>query len=360
MKPRLSLPLAQWPVDDLQAWTRATTPPDSLFDAGYAASRLRPRSLQILLEVYGLWLHYLQRQGYLDTSGMGLVTPERLDGFVADQRSRGNNNGTLAKRLGNLHAALKLLAPGRDFSFILRPGGVPVSRALPHRPRRIDTVPTQVLFQHVLALHQAGLAGNAYAKGYAALRDAAVLGILVTLAPRVRSLSVMRLGRHIRKVEGVYLFTFEAEDMKEHDPLAYPATEALTKVLDDYLTLARPAMGGDGTDMLWMGTRNAAMDIRGLTKIPLRRTKEWLGVAHGPHWFRKCLTTTAVLQAPELAMDAAAVLGHSPQVSLHNYNMANAFAAAGRRNDRIAKLRHKTAGIAERAFAERLESRARR
>ncbi len=220
MKPRLSLPLALWPEADRQAWARATTPPDSLFDAGYAASRLRPRSLQILLEVYGLWLDYLHRQGSLDTSGMGLVSPERLDSFVADQRSRGNNNSTLAKRLGSLHAALKLLAPGRDFSFILRPGGVPVSRALPHRPRRVDTVPNQVLFQHVLALHEAGLAGNAYAKGYAALRDAAVLGILVTLAPRVRSLSAMRLGQHIRKVDGVYQLTFEAEDMKAHDPLA--------------------------------------------------------------------------------------------------------------------------------------------
>lgn len=351
MKPRLSLPLADWPEADRQAWARATTPPDSLFDAGYAASRLRPRSLQILLEVYGLWLDYLHRQGSLDTSGMGLVSPERLDSFVADQRSRGNNNSTLAKRLGSLHAALKLLAPGRDFSFILRPGGVPVSRALPHRPRRVDTVSTQVLFQHVLALHQAGLAGNAYAKGYAALRDAAVLGILVTLAPRVRSLSAMRLGQHIRKVDGVYQFTFEAEDMKGHDPLAYPATEALTKVLDDYLTLARPAMGGDGTDMLWMGTRHEALDAHGLGKLCRRRTRGWLGQERGPHWFRKCLTTTAVLQGPHLALDAAAVLGHTPQVSLKHYNQASAAEAARRHNDRITRLRQQTAGLAERMFS---------
>jgi hypothetical protein len=34
MKPRLSLPLADWPEADRQAWTRATMPPDSLFDTG--------------------------------------------------------------------------------------------------------------------------------------------------------------------------------------------------------------------------------------------------------------------------------------------------------------------------------------
>jgi hypothetical protein len=57
-----------------------------------------------------------------------------------------------------------------------------------------------------------------------------------------------------------------------------------------------------------------------------------------------------VLHAPHLARDAAAVMGHGPEVSLTNYNMATAVEALRRHAKRISRLKQETAGVAARAF----------
>lgn len=107
------------------------------------------------------------------------------------------------------------------------------------------------------------------------------------------------------------------------------------------------------TPCLWVGTRGRPMSARDLGKVVRRRTKAWFGVAKGPHWFRKCLTTTAALATPEAMLDVCSILGHSPEVSLRHYNAANAVTAAQRHNQRITRLKARTWLRAARVFGWR-------
>ena len=76
------------------------------------------------------------------------------------------------------------------------------------------------------------------------------------------------------------------------------------------------------------------------------KTKAWFGREEGPHWFRKCLRTTASMIAPELALDAGAALGHGPQVSIDHYLKSRGTEALRRHGARIARLRKETWSLA--------------
>jgi len=355
----LSWPLAEWPERHRVAWELATAPADDLFGAGNPGAEFGSRKLESMREAHGQWLGFLARQGLLDPAEppAAAAMPERLAAFAAEQRQRGNANTTIGKRLRYLHKTLSMLEPGADLGFILRPGGVPLSRAFPLVLHPVPVQDSRDLLRRALALHESGARGDAYAEGRAAIRDAAILGLLATRAPRVGAMAVMELGRHLARGDACYRVSFGEDDDKTDACLAYGLDTALTPVLDHYLSVVRPAFGGAATTKLWLSTRGRALNTAGIARIVRQRTADWFGEARGPHWFRKCLATTVALHAPHLALDAAAVLGHSPQVSLKHYNMATAVEAARRHDERVSQLKRETAGLAARAFRKEAGSR---
>jgi hypothetical protein len=354
----IALPIAVWPEPDRAAWQRAIAPATSLFDTGAAAAKLRPRTIAGYAQALGNWFGFLQRRGELEPrSVLDLVTPERLDLYVEEQRSRGNRDGTIAKRLEGLHAGLKLIAPLRDYRFILRPGGLPLSRALPFVPRPVQLETPEDLLGLALALYREGRAGRSYAGGRTALRDAALIGILATRAPRIGSVAAMQLGRHLQKRGETYWVWLEEQMMKGGNPLGYALPTAVTPLLDAYLISVRPAFGGNDTPYLWLGPRDkAAVSAAGLAKIVCRRTKAYFGTSRGPHWIRKCLTTAAALDSPERALDVCTMLSHSPAVALKYYNAAGATVAGRRHDQRVSRLQERTRQVAIEAFRQAARS----
>jgi hypothetical protein len=87
-KPR-SLPIAEWPASDRLGWTQACRPAQRLKRGG-AASHLAPISQADIANRYGLYLDFLQRNGRLDPAkgAMTLVTPDNVNGFIADLQAR--------------------------------------------------------------------------------------------------------------------------------------------------------------------------------------------------------------------------------------------------------------------------------
>ena len=281
------------------------------------------------------------------------MTVEWLDAWIAEQRRRGVRDSTINSRLRDLYDALKLLQPDCNVRFILRPRGIGLNRALPPTPRPFTVVETRELMAKAMALFEAGIAGRRYAGGAAAIRDAALLGLLAAHAPRLGSLAIMRLGTQLVRTENGYRVEFGVADTKTRCPLSYDLQPELVPVFDAYLAKARPRLGGERTDRLWCGTRGRALGTGGLSKIVFRRTEEWFGETHGPHWFRKCLRSSATRYSPEAAFDAAAVLGHGPEISVRHYAEAGATAALRRHGTRDTKLRQRTRLLAERFYAER-------
>jgi len=85
---RLSLPLAQWPLADQQAWQRACTPSTSLLDdEGGGAAGWRPTSRAAVEGAYGHWLRFLQRRGELSEGDPAArLTPTQAQAYAAALR----------------------------------------------------------------------------------------------------------------------------------------------------------------------------------------------------------------------------------------------------------------------------------
>ena len=351
----LSLAFEDWPMPDQRRWARALAPASSLYDDGGAAERRSSQGLVKVARGYGVWLAFLARRGELDATASPAerVIPARLDAWIDEQRARGVRDSTIGSRLRDLHSILLLIEPEANVGFIVRPGGAGLKRVLPAVPKPFTIVESSELLRRALALFEAGRRGKRYAGGAAAIRGAALLGLLAAHAPRIGSVAAMRIGTHLVQIPGGYRLVWTAADTKSRRPLSYDLHPALVPLFGAYIKHARPQLGSSGTDLVWCGTRGRPLSLKQLSKIVFRRTREWFGVAHGPHWFRKCLRSSAGRHSPEAALDAAAVLGHGAEVSVRHYTEAGSTAALRRHGQRIGNLRQRTRLLAERFYAER-------
>ena len=350
-QPAIALPFSEWPQRDRANWANAVAPRRSRFQRqpAPAAADLRPATVRKAQLGYGIWLGFLARRGELDPGAppASRATPERLDDWLADMRARGNRDTTILGRYRELGSALRLIEPGCDVARITRPHDTPLRRWLTPSPQTVTLVSVSDLLTRIEALFQAGIQGSSYAQGSTAVRDAAILGILATRAPRIGSLARMELGRQLQRTGDGFEVVFESEDTKTGMPLAWPLPERIAPILRHYLDIVRPKLNGSArTPSVWVGTRGHPMNERAISKIVRRRTAEWFDTPRGPHWFRKCLTTWAAEEVPEHAFDASAVLGHSPAIAIAHYNKATARAAARRHGERLRALRRKSASLA--------------
>ena len=58
---------------------------------------------------------------------------------------------------------------------------------------------------------------------------------------------------------------------------------------------------------MWVSTLRGRASYRTLSDIFSRRTAQWFDRSRGPHWLRKCFTTTVTKYSPEPALDAAVI-----------------------------------------------------
>lgn len=350
-RPAIALPFSEWPKRDRTNWANAVAPRTSRFQRQPAppAAHLRPATVRKAQQGYGMWLGFLARRGELDPGAPPArrATPERLDDWLADMRARGNRSTTILGRFRELASALRLIEPGCDVARIMRPHDTPLRRWLTPSPQPVTVVSVSDLLMHIEALFESRLRGDSYAQGRTAVRDAAILAILATRAPRIGSLARMELGHHLQRSGDGFEVAFESEDTKTGIRLAWSLPERIAPILRYYLDIVRPTLKGSArTPLVWVGARGRPMNERAISKIVLRRTAEWFGTPRGPHWFRKCLTTSAAEEAPEHAFDASAVLGHSPAVAIAHYNNAATKVAARRHGERLRALRRKSASLA--------------
>jgi hypothetical protein len=129
--------------------------------------------------------------------------------------------------------------------------------------------------------------------------------------------------------------------------------EPLAGLMRRYLEHVRPHWEPRGGDPhLWLSLRRHALTHGVIQGIVADRVEAWTGQRRGPHWFRKCLSTTAALRGASFAYDTALVMGHSPTVALRHYIMATAVDAADRHAERVRRMREETRAVAMGFYAE--------
>ena len=353
----LGCPIANWPEADRLLWLAATTPSTDPWSAHGAAATLRATTVCNYGRGYGIFLAHLASIDQLieGETPAQRASSERVRSWLNAMRALDRGNGTIKINLMNLHSILQFIAPDLDTHFILRPGGRSLNQLFPTKGKPSDPHDIADLLQHVDHLHERGMAQPPGLSRSKLLRDAAIMAVLYSRAPRIGDLARMRIGNHLRTLDdGSFLVRFPAETCKTRRDLEYLLDPKCCVIVQDYLHHARPHLPGSAsTDHLWMGTTGRALSDIGLTGIVKRRNLDFIGKAEGPHMARKWLTNTARSRSPQAAFDAAETCGHSPQTALRDYAQACDSHAANRHGKHLTKLRREMEGIAERAFAER-------
>lgn len=358
LTPLRSLPHGNWPLADRMALKQALALDDDGSGECGQAAHLRAATLGNYTHAYGQFLGFLARTGALSEAQEpgDRVTPERVTAWRRENKFRRLAPTTRRQMLQNLGAILCLLVPDRDWSFVIRPGGRPLKRAIRGGPKPFIVRDVADVMVHVRQLHREGLTASDGPKKWQALRDAALLALLLTRAPRVGSLVAMTMtDQHITlRASGTWHLRFPSEHTKRGNALDFPLDAEASGMLTDYLEQARARFPKAGTsDRLWIGMKGP-MTLEGMKAVPERRTLVWFGQAHGAHIFRKWLRASAARRAPELALDAAEVMGHTVEVAVKDYSEASGLHAALRHGERLAERRARHAGRAERAFAAEL------
>ena len=353
-----SIRLEAWPQADRMLLERALTPDDDGSGECGHATHLRTVTIEAYAQTYGQWLDFLARTGALDEAEEpgDRATPPRVSAWRRENKLRGLAPTSRRQSLRNLSAILRLLAPGRDWSFVIRPGNMSLKRAIRGGPKPFIVRDVADVMVHVCQLHRRGLTALDGPKKWQALRDAALLALLLIRAPRVGSLVRMTMDRHIMlRSDGTWHLRFPAEHNKNGRVIDFPLDAEQSRMLTDYLDHARARFPRAGaTDLLWMGMKGP-MTRQGLRAAVKRRVLAWFGQAHTPHVFRKWLRASAARRSPELAMDAAVIMGHGAEVSAQHYSEASGLHAALRHGERLVERRARHAGRAERAYAAELE-----
>jgi len=349
-----SVPFACWPAADRLALERQLAPDDDGSGERGRALHLSAATQVSYKQTYGQLLDFAIRTDALIEEGgpAGWVKAELVAAWRKENKARGLAPTTRRQMLRNLGAILALMAPERDWSFVTRPGGLPLKRAIRGGPRSAVVRDVTEVLIRVRRLYRWGLAAEDGPERWRALRDAALLVVLLRRAPRLRSLTAMTMDRHLElRPDGTWLLRFPGEHTKNGRMLDFPLDAEASQVLTDYLQHGRPRFPYAGTtEALWMGMKGP-MTREGVRGVAKRNTLAWYDQAHRPHVVRKWLRASAARRSPELAMDAADVLGHGAEVSAQYYAEASSLHAALRHGDRLAERRARHALRAEQSFA---------
>ena len=315
---------AEWPLPDRRLWEAALNVDDDL-SGPRPAARLSPFTIRNARRAYGRYLAILAEDGPLDACGpASRVTPNAVQHFVEALRAAGNGNNTIAQRLHDLRGALRLMLPKKDFGWITSPGGIAIRARLPAEPRRVSDIDPRELLAWALDLIAKGRRGPLTIARARMIRNGLIIGILATRAPRQRTITAIRIGRHLNPDgAGGFMLEFAEGDIKTHRALSYSLHAALTEPMRFWLDQARPLLlNGQGHDHLWVNQQGGPLGQEGLSRLVRRAASARFGREFGTHIFRHCLATFVARSGTATPGIAAVVLGAGAYTVARHYNRA--------------------------------------
>ena len=295
-----------------------------------------PATYDMYADGYAGYLWHLKTLNQLDAAETPAerVTRERLGSYHERLTRAGLADYTIVARFDGLRGALRLMYPAGDFGFITRPGDVSVRQMLRmHRcPRFVPDSREAELWAEALFIEALGLPDPVARR--LQIRDAALIGMMASRAPRRRAAAGMRLGHNLRRVGDGWELFFDAKLMKGgRSSLQLPLGPRVGKMLDRYIAVERrELLRGATHDFVWVTKSGDPWSEKGIDFMIRARTKERFGVAFGTHRFRTSLTTTQALVDGRNLLGTSRMLAHSPAVALKHYNRAGSLEAS-RRHD---------------------------
>jgi site-specific recombinase XerD len=327
-----SLPVGKWPPADQQAWEEACRPAVRLKTGG-SASHLAPVSRNDIANRYGAFLGFLQRRGVLDllSPAAGQVTPANVAIYIDELKAR-VRSFTVWNAVYKLRRAAELMNLQGDFCWLRE---IENDLALLAEPK--SKLDRQVLAE---LLVEAGLTLVAEARKSAKsdfeqakeVRNGLVIALLAACPILIKNFAELEIGRTLKQVDGRRWITLPASSTKSRRIDERRVPNYLNKIIDLYLTEARPRLIGSkpGSNWLWISSRTGGrFTTKNLGTLISKITLQTIGVDVSPHLFRSAAATSSALYGGRTPHLASAVLGHTdPRVTYEHYNRASSVHAA--------------------------------
>ena len=257
----------------------------------------------------------------------------------------------MLSRFEELRSALTYMYPGRDFSWLTKPSGIPLRQQFEMNVRSPFLPGCSELVAWSVDLFRTGQKLGDTRARCTQVRDGVMIALLSTLAPRQRALVALRLGVHVQKTGSEWVLNQTADLTKERKSLVLPVAPEVASMLERYLDVERiELLNGRTHDSLWVSWYGTPLSTSGVVNMLWRRSVLRFGVGFSTHRFRASLTTTTTMESPETPFDAALILGHGVEVSLASYNRAKAASASRRHQERLKDLRASSEMIAKQGF----------
>lgn len=330
-----SLPVDLWPKADRIAWAafEHAGPVDVLAEGD--RPRWRPSSRELFTRCYGGWLRWLGETGRLHPkqSPADRMTKANLVAFLAARRHLGNSYRTLENYATSLRHAMRVLAPDRDWAWML-PLIENLKRAQPTK-RVLGKLPSVFeLFELGLALMEVAETDETRTIRDRAFnyRDGLMIAMLASRAfMRRANLAAIKIGVHLIRTEEGYTLRFDKSEMKQHRPAEMFLPAMLTDKIDRYIQVYRPAIlngrpdpGGD----LWISHNSPKLQDIAIKQQFSKITRAAFGVSVTPQKFRHCVATSIAMADPKNIGMVPTILFHASfAVSERYYIFAQEYAA---------------------------------
>jgi integrase/recombinase XerD len=331
---RLYLPYAAWPEADRIRWEAALKKGPDLFDDQGVAAHVAERTRQQIQYAYGKFLAFLRvRHGML----LALPPAERLNRKIIRDyvkwQPKTCGGITLSIYLFHSWFALRYLYPGDDWAWLLTSSKRIKDQAKP-KPQQHHLVTSEVLYSLGIQLMDRALASGKPATSWrvqTGVRDGLMIALLALVPLRRRTLSALRIGKHLLRSGDQWVLDIPASDIKTKRPLEYPLSVELSERIDIYLNQVRLRMAGAGThDYLWASCRGRRMNGAGIYGAVRRRTRKYLGFPVNLHRFRRAAATFWSVRDPVNVRGAKDLLGHASFATTETHYIMAQSRLAGR------------------------------
>ena len=313
---KLMLPFANWPAEDQGRWEEAFKTGDRFDDNGRGA-HLAASTRQVQRESYARFL------GFITANHQYLLTrpPDaRIDRPIVAEyvawRRRSCGEMSVAIALDHLRGALRLICPDTDWSWLLTITKR-IAATAPRKARQYHLVTSDHLYALGIELMDGAVADAAVAKRLSVAhafqyRDGLVIALLALIPIRRRTLTALRIGKHLAKTGDLWALDIPAADTKNRRPLDYPISIELSARIDVYLERFRRRIPGANTHTgLWASNLGRPMCPDAIGAAVCRRTKKAFGFPVNLHRFRHAAASFWSSHDPVNVRDVKDLLGHA-------------------------------------------------
>lgn len=313
-KPRRQLPFADWPEADRRAWDALFREGD-VFDNAGPARHWKPQTRTTNRKHYAQWLGWLAATGQLDpeVEPWRRATPETVTAYGRSLMERIAPKSVQAALTG-LKRVLMMMRGGEreDWRWLLDLTARTKAWARPSIDRSAQMLPLPEIYDAVLAeLERLSPTDLARSSDLLAFRDALMLGIFATCAPRARSLRALEVDRHVVRCGTDWRIRLFENDTKTGQEQTFLMPVDLAPFITRYLEHVRPTLLRDRTSPgFFVTTHGGPLAPHSVYERTRRTAERLLGVAIHPHLFRSIAATFLAEASPDDRVHASALLGH--------------------------------------------------